>query len=315
MTMPELDDRVARGLHDLLDRAPSEAEVWTTTERYVQRNRHRRQMLAALVVAAVLAVVGGVALHSTTGSQRVRVATTVPDTTPSTAPSTKPTATSTTMSPPTTVPSAVIDACPGSCLGRTTADVDGDGKPDRVGLIATPPLSGDITAGTPSTLTIRVVFASGGVAEFEDRAEWDASLVGAADINDSGKAMILYFNDTGASHHRGRILQWDGTRLVAVKGPNGEPFTTFIDGYAMGGRGFRCAGDSFMTTTIQNGPADEWTADENVYRWNDDTLVPVAENQPIAVSGPPAGTTGFYVPPEYDQLIGVHCAGLENKRY
>jgi hypothetical protein len=296
--MPELDDRVARGLHDLLERAPSEADVWSTTERYVERNRHRRQMLAAVVVAAVLAVFGGVAIRSTATNPRVRVATTVPDTTPST-----------------TMPGTVVGPCPGSCLGRATADVDGDGRPDRVGLSATPPLTGDITAEQPSRLTIRVAFADGRVAEFEDTAEWDASLVGAADVNRSGRASIFYFNDTGASHHMGKILQWDGTRLVAVRGADGKPFTTFIDAYAMGGRGFRCEGTSFMTTTIQNGGPEDWSASETVYRWRGDTLVPVGTDQPISVSGPPAGTTGFYVPPEYDQIVGVHCAGLENQHY
>jgi hypothetical protein len=298
--MPEPDDRVTRGLVDLLGRAPADSDIWAATERYVTRSRHRRQLLGATLAAVVLAVFVGVATHSAAGNRRVRVATTLPDTA----------ATSTTVAQP----GPPADPCRSECVGRASADVDGDGRPDDIGLTATPALSRIIEQPSNSRLTVRVAFANGEDAEYEDTAAWDASLVGAADVDGSGKAKILYFNDTGASHHMGHILQWDGSRLVAVKGPNGRPFTTFIDGYAMGGRGIRCDGTSFATTSI-SGSADSWTASENVYRWSGDRLVEVATDQPIAVSGPPAGTTGFYVPPEYDQIIGVHCPGMENKKY
>jgi hypothetical protein len=185
--------------------------------------------------------------------------------------------------------------------------------------MADPPLSGNALGGTPSRLTIRVVFATGRVADFHDTAAWDASLVGAADVSGDGKAKIFYFNDTGASHHMGHILQWDGTQLVAVKGPNGHAYTTFIDGYALGGGGIRCVGNSFRATSISESVPTGWSASETIFAWHGDQLVKVAEHRPIPIADPigPSGPSGlvgnnYYVPPEYSRIIGVHCAGLTN---
>jgi hypothetical protein len=309
--MRELDDRLTRGLLDLLDRAPSDADVWATTERYVQRGRRRRQMLVVVVVAAVLAVFSGVALRSAGGNQQVRVATTVPHMTAGTTSVSTPTTRSATAIPSTTVSVPRVEACPAQCIGQSAADIDGDARDDRVGLFATPPLSGNLGEASPSKLTIRVVFADGRVAEYEDTADWDASLVGAAAVDGSDKAKIFYFNFTGANNRMGHVLQWDGTRLIAVRGDNGEPFTTLIAGYAMGGRGFRCAGSLFMATQIQQGPEDhQWRASQTIYEWTSDALVEVAADQPVEVTQPPR-PAGLNVPPEYEQLIGVHCAGLE----
>ncbi len=154
-----------------------------------------------------------------------------------------------------------------------------------------PPLNTENVTGVK--LDLRVVLADGRTAEYRDSAAWDASLVGAADVNGDGSAEIFYFNDTGASHHMGHILQWDGTQLVAVQGPNGKPFTTVIDGYAMGGRGFRCDDNSFITMTIQlGGPPDGWVGDETTYHWVGHQLVKVASinrsPSPNRSSAPPA---------------------------
>ena len=172
-----------------------------------------------------------------------------------------------------------------------------------------PPLNTENVTGVK--LDLRVVLADGRTAQYRDSAAWDASLVGAADGDETRNAEIFYFNDTGASHHMGHILQWDGTQLVAVQGPNGKPFTTVIDGYAMGGRGFRCDDNSFITMTIQmGGPPDGWVGDETTYHWVGHELVKVAQHQPIPIAEPVIRQPKFKVPPEYDTIIGVHCAGL-----
>ena len=177
---------------------------------------------------------------------------------------------------------------------------------------ANPPLSGDALGRSPSKIVVKVVFADGRVADYDDTAEWDASLVGTADLNGDGRAEIFYFNNTAANLHSGYILRWDGSRLVAVLGSDGKPFETFTSGYAMGGDGFRCGDNSFITMTIQYGaPPDGWVASETTYRWENNTLVKVTDEQPMAITQPAAGATGeFTAPPEYEQIIGAHCPGM-----
>jgi hypothetical protein len=311
--MGERDERVVNALRELVDRAPADAEVWAETERHLVRHKHRRQAAGAAAAIAVLSAFAVAGALSADSKDRVRVATATPATTTSpvtAAPATVTASSTTTTETPATTPT--VDSCPAGCVGRATADVDGDGRPDQIGLFASPPLSGDITAGRPSHLIVRVVMADGRVAEYNDTAEWDASLVGANDVNGDGKAEIFYFNHTGANLHSGYILYWDDTKLVAVQGSDGKPFNTFTSGYAMGGDGFRCSGNSFMTMTIGYGaPPDGWSAEETTYRWRGDQLVKVAENQPIGVTQPPAGPSGqSSAPPEYDQIIGAHCPGL-----
>ena len=132
------------------------------------------------------------------------------------------------------------------------------------------------------------------------------------DANGDGGAEIFYFNDTGANLFSGYILRWDGAGLVAVQGPDGKPFNTFTSGYAMGGEGFACRGNEFVTMGIGYGePPDGWSGSETIYHWSGNQLVKVSEDQPIPISKAPAGTTGdYWVPPEYDQIIGVHCPGV-----
>ena len=162
----------------------------------------------------------------------------------------------------------------------------------------------------PSKLVVSVVFADGRVAEYDDTAAWDASLVGAVDLNGDGKAEIFYFNDTGANLHSGHILRWDGSQLVAVQGADGKPFSTFISGYAMGGDGFRCVDNSYEAMTI-GGNGQTWDASEITYRLIGNDLVKVSDPQPIPLTPRPANSKEqFYIPPQYDQIIGVHCPGM-----
>jgi hypothetical protein len=340
--MGELDERVSNGLRQLVGRAPVGADVWVDTERRIERAKRRRQAIAAATAVAIVAVLTIAGVHATTSPKRVRVATPVPPAThattprrgvrvaptapvptPATTPSTsRPTSTITT---PTTLPTAspTVNVCPFECLGLATADVDGDGRPDQIGLFANPPLSGNITAGRPSKLDVRVVFANGRVADYHDTAVWDASLVGAVDLNGDGRADIFYFNFTGANNRMGHILRWNGSQLVAVQGStaevqgaDGTAFTTFTSGYAMGADGFRCVNNSYISMTIHDDgvTADSptgWNASQTTYRLHGNELVKTSGPQPIAITKQRAGTTSsFYVPPQYDQIMGVHCPGV-----
>ena len=150
--MGDVDDRVRNGLRTLVDRAPVDAEVWVATERHVDRAKHHRRLMAAATVVAIVAVVGAVGAHAANSHNRVRVATITPTTTVTTTPPTVPTT------------SRPLSVCPVNCVGRATADVDGDGRPDQIGLFANPPLSNNIMANRPSKLVVRVAFATGRVS-------------------------------------------------------------------------------------------------------------------------------------------------------
>ena len=309
--MGDVDDRVRDGLRTLVDRAPVDAEVWVATERHVDRAKHHRQLMAAATVVAIVAVVGAVGAHAANSHNRVRVATTTPT----------PTTTATTTPPTVPTTSRALSVCPVNCVGRATADVDGDGRPDQIGLFADPPLSKDIMANRPSKLVVRVAFATGRVAEYDDTADWDASLIGAFDLNGNGRANIFYFNFSGANNRMGHILRWNGSQLVAVQGTNsaahgvdGTPFTLFTSGYALGGDGFRCTDKGYVAMTIGHDGVSAaapsgWSALQTTYQLRGNELVRVDE-RPIAITSPPAGTSDSYVPPEYDQIIGVHCPGV-----
>jgi len=143
--MSDLDERIVSGLRELVDRAPVAADVWVETERRVReaqaspadngrRDRHRDRGGAGLSLVC----------RSTGSEQHVHVATTTPETTSTTSPVT-----------------TQEDVCPVGCVGQTTADVDGDGRIDKIGLFANPPLSGDALGNSPSKIVVRVVFANG----------------------------------------------------------------------------------------------------------------------------------------------------------
>lgn len=61
--MPDLDQRVADGLRDLVGRAPVDADVWPATEKYVAKRRRQRHgavggLLAVALLAGGLVTVG-----------------------------------------------------------------------------------------------------------------------------------------------------------------------------------------------------------------------------------------------------------------
>jgi plastocyanin len=56
--MPDLDQRVVEGLHELAGRAPLTADLWPATRKYVGRHRRTRRALAGSAMVVVLAVSG-----------------------------------------------------------------------------------------------------------------------------------------------------------------------------------------------------------------------------------------------------------------
>jgi hypothetical protein len=313
----ELDDRVTRGLRELADGAPVDADVWDDTERYVAKHRHRRQAAFASVAVVVVAAVGiGVAANAARSpKQQVNVAhpsavSTVPPptlvATASTVVAPTPTTILATMapSPTTTIPAsrapAPPNACPFQCIGTAAADVDGDGRADHIGYMeVTAP-----TAGAPGSVKIRVVFADGRVAEFDDKETIYAAWLGATDLNGDGHAEILYMNEAGAHSLNGKILRWDGNRLTQVTDVDGKPFAWTIDSFAFGDTGFRCTSNGIVVTSVTyqgsgDGTTGPWSGDETTYSWMGQALA-ASTPKPVTVEGRTAAS----------QVYGAHCPGL-----
>lgn len=76
--MPDLDQRIASGLRDVSGRAPIDADVWPTAQRYVAKRRRRRQTFAAAAVATAL-LAGGVLTASVVRSADSKVVVSHPD--------------------------------------------------------------------------------------------------------------------------------------------------------------------------------------------------------------------------------------------
>ena len=310
--MSEFDDRVTEGLRELVDRAPVDAEVWDETGRYVAKHRRRRQAAIASVAAVTLAAVGiGVAANAAHGSKRqVNVAhgITVPPPALATTPLTShptPKAPSTTAPRATTstiAPVRLRDACPTRCIGRSDADVDGDGRVDHIGFMETK--TAPATYPAQGEVKVRVVLATGAVSEFTDNDYLFGQWLGAADVNGDGKAEIFYMNSPGAHSFSGRVLRWDGTKLVLVRDEHGLPFEWFIDSALFYDGGFRCTGTTMVFTVYQyqgagDGKTGPWSGSETTYSWRGGNVVKTSTRQLTA--------EGRKVP---DEAYGAHCPGL-----
>jgi hypothetical protein len=201
----------------------------------------------------------------------------------------------------TTVP-APVDACPQNCLGRATADVDGDGRPDQIGLMQTQQAPANSEA---IKLLVRVVFANGTTADYPDDGTLYGKLVGAADVNHDGRAEIFITDSAGAHSVNGKILRWNGTALAAVAGPDGKPFVTDVDSEATNyhDASWACEGNQFVT--YDGGLSDKYTLTTTTYAWNGNELAQVSQktttypgtdafNPPSAIAHMPYGCPGLH---------------------
>ena len=130
-----------------------DADVWPDTERHLATHQRRRRTMGAAVVAVALVAVSVSRSRSRRAPRSGCAWSRRPRSRPRRADDDRPPAPTTTTTPattPTTTPVTVqsVTLCPDECVGRATADVDGDGHPDQIGLSANPPLSRDIMAKT-----------------------------------------------------------------------------------------------------------------------------------------------------------------------
>jgi hypothetical protein len=309
--MSELDDRISNGLHELVGRAPRGDDVWEDTMGYVRKHTRRRYAMAAAVAAiAVLAGVAAIANANSPGRKHTSVAitpTTVPaPTTANTTPKTTPRTT------PTTTPAVhVADPCVRRCIGRGTADVDGDGRPDRIGYMA----SAVDSFGSATAVDLRVAFANGRTADWRAKAFIQPAWLGAKDFNGDGMAEIFVFDTMGAHAHSGKIIRWNGSGLVPVvaDGSGGQPFTIVVDNYVMGATGFGCDGNRLYETSVSFGGTDTnqpgpWNGTKTLYEMFEGAMVKTTE-QPVHFTGYWDDISKARAP-ELEQIDGVHCDGL-----
>ena len=291
-------------------------------------------MLAAAAVVALLlglvAVIGGRddGDNTRTSDDRPEPTTTVPRPTTTPTPSTT---TATTEPPSTTVsepsstgappetasggtgdaPTPAIPACPAEgarCAGQDRGDVDGDGSIDAVGLYAPPGGGRD-----PVTVTVRVVFGSGGMAEYPVTGVAAApQLLGVTDLNGDGRDEIAYLYDSGASFGWGWFVGSDGGGGLGPVGFGEEQ--PLMGGAATVVGGFSCPdvdGDGRREVVLSSGYTDDGVTAQvrrQVYRWEGTVLV-LAEDVPGTASV--GDDDGDGVPDYREGRSGVDCPGLQ----
>lgn len=308
--MRDIDDRITNGLQELVSRAPAGDDVWEDTMGYV-RKRTRRRAAAVGVAAVGIIALGGLAIaHANSNDKKhPRVAinsntTTVPATTPKTTPQTTPRTT-----PNTTPLVQIADPCVSRCIGRGTADVDGDGKPDKIGYMA----SSVDQFGSATAVDLRVAFANGKLADWRTKAFLQPAWLGAKDLNGDGKAEILLFDVMGAHAHSGKIIQWNGSALAPVVDSKGQPFAIVVDNFVMGDTGLGCTENRLYQTSVYFNGVDTtkpgpWVGQTTFYELRGNTMVQASVQQ--------VRFTGYWDEikspraPELKQIDGVHCDGL-----
>ncbi len=216
---------------------------------------------------------------------------------------------------PTTTRHPPAAACPGRCIGTATADVDGDGRPDRIGYI----LTNQSSDALPSLdVTVRVVFADGRVSELRDTGQGAAAWIGAADVNGDHKAEVFYTTDRAVNADTGHIAVWDGHDVVQVHDAAGAPVSYTVDEEALATSGLTCSGRTFSTANVMFTAPDatregQWAGSTTTYQWNGPTLQKVSTT-PIAFQGYSADLSLGHAPPvELGPIYGVHCTGLPQR--
>lgn len=270
--------------------------------------------LVALAAAVALIVgVAAVALRRD-DHDRVRMTnepTTEPSTTEAPAPVTPgPSPTAPTTEAPTTPTTAPPPpACGQGCVDRATGDVDGDGRPDQVGLYGSP------TVLDRAARSVRVVYATGTVEEVQLPPEFlvEHQLLGVTDLDGDGRGEVVYAYVPGAHTFWGGIVGTGGTgKLHRVGFAEDVPL---VDGAAAAAMGFACPdidGDGHREFVVTSAAADvggaeitTMTETTTTFRWNGDRLVQNDQQSESVPFDGGRGLTAFAV-----ASGGARCPGL-----
>ena len=331
-------DELTRRLTALADTTTTDPDAWDRiTDRTgslppVRRPPSPRPGPWMLAVAAVVAVVVGVVAvvgggddgRTRTSDDQPAPSATEPRPTPTPAPSTTTPPSTTAPGPSSTevapdaaprvtgeLPPPTTPSCPTgdgvTCVRKDYGDVDGDGRPDSVGLYAT------TAAGREEVpITVRVVFGSGGMAEHTvTGVAAAAQLLGVTDLNGDGRDEVAYLHDSGSSTGWGWFVGSDGGGGLAPVGfREAQPL---VGGSATAVNGFSCPdvdGDERRELVLSSGYTDDGVTAQvrrQVYRWEGATLV-LVEDVPGTASA--RDDDGDGVQDFRQGRSGVDCADL-----
>lgn len=264
---------------------------------------HRKLVALAGVVALLLVGCAGddpgdVAVPSTSS-------TTVGSTTSSTTPEDPTTSTSST----TAVPEGGAGACAVSegpippagaaDVSEVSADVDGDGAPDRV--VAYRESDGN--------RRVAVELAAGGTAAVdasESSIDGPAplSVLGGVDLGGDGQT-VLAITSAGASVVVVGLFQFVECALARVSFEAGQPAELPVGGGVTHGDGLACTDESLVVLSATSADGETFTATETTYQVDGNTLVELgAESATLTRGGDDA---------ELERYSTIDCPGLERE--
>ncbi len=206
--------------------------------------------------------------------------------------------------------------CPrgSTCLAEMTADLDGDRRPDRIGLFVDGGAKrAQAVLATGQTTTLQVTQSD---IPSLNRTPLDA--IGVVDVDGDGREeAIIRTGKGGNTFYPVGILKLDGDRLMLVGEPQGTEADSFmVDGGVAKGAGFRCGPrgpDGVLRLTVNsvqrqftNASPDPgaWAWETRQYRWVGAKIQFEKVERGTVVAGPNAS-------PASDSRLaayyGVHC--------
>ena len=126
---------------------------------------------------------------------------------------------STAPSEPPTVPSDM------TVVDRQRADVDGDGRPDRVRLLSNSPNTQE-----PGDGVVQVSLASGATGVAEVPFGYQGPLLPAYDIDGDGREQVLLSHTQGGDSAQLFVFTWHEDGLVRLEAPRDVPLVLELDG-------------------------------------------------------------------------------------
>lgn len=235
-------------------RVPHRVQVWLG----------RRWVPPALAAAAV-AVVAVATVATVTAVRADRpAAPTHPNPAPNPTGSSSPTPS---VTPTSAVPSSTSTHPPVTSTAATDWDIDGDGRPDRGQLVF---LGGN---GPNWELVVDMTRLGRQVVPFTGQVALpgsvDVTIAGSVDADHDGHAEVFVMDSSGASTESWTIFKLAGRHLVQVSAAS-QPVDLKVSGTVTHMDGFRCLGNTLITTSEMTGPPGYKIVSyrRTTYTWN-----------------------------------------------
>lgn len=192
---------------------------------------------------------------------------------PTAGPPTAPAPTAPPGTPPTTTTSPVADpagppptTCPppvGAAAGSVTGDVDDDGGPDRIEVVAPEP---------SGTWVLRVVTARGAATVPLEVTSQTTAVRPLGVTRLGGRPVVAAVVDSGASTEVVGLFLLEGCTLVPVTDETGRPLLVPVGGSVTHGDGFRCDAGRLVVVSVRSGDGLRYTWTETTMTLGDGRL-------------------------------------------